>query len=376
MPEDLPIIRQGTEPLITLRKRIEQDKRRYLLVVESAGRREVILDLLKPSQIIPKLQPSWAAFLADKEPINLLLGPLSAGAELETVTVIVESQLFGQHSTPQQRGSVKHVDPDVMIRDLAELRIGAPVVHLQFGVGRYQGLQTFEHDGLANEFLILTYAGNDKIYVPITSLNMISRYTGSDEAHAPLHRLGSDTWQKEKKKAAEKINDVAIQLLEVFAKRAHAEGYAYTLHANDYERFSAGFPFILTIDQTRAIKQIMEDMRSPRPMDRLICGDVGFGKTEVAMRAAFIAARDGKQVCILVPTTLLADQHFETFRDRFADFPITIDLLSRFRSPKEVNGVIQGLANGQIDIVIGTHKLFQKSITFKRLGLLIIDEEH
>ena len=375
-PDNLPILRQGTEPLIAVRKRIEHDKRRYVFVVESAGRREVVLDLLKHSQIVPKLQPSWTAFLADNEPINLLLGPLSAGAELDHLTIITESQLLGQQSTPQQRGTAKYVDPDVMIRDLAELKIGAPVVHLQFGVGRYQGLQTFEHDGLTNEFLILTYAGNDKIYVPITSLNMISRYTGSDEAHAPLHRLGSDTWQKEKKKAAEKINDVAIQLLEVFAKRAHTAGYAYTLHATDYQRFAAGFPFILTVDQTKAIEQIIEDMHSPRPMDRLICGDVGFGKTEVAMRAAFIAARDGKQVCILVPTTLLADQHFETFRDRFADFPITIELLSRFRSPKEVKGVIQGLATGQIDIVIGTHKLFQKSITFKRLGLLIIDEEH
>jgi transcription-repair coupling factor (superfamily II helicase) len=250
------------------------------------------------------------------------------------------------------------------------------VVHLQFGVGRYLGLQTFEDQGNINEFLMLAYAGDDKIYVPVTALHNISRYTGADTDHAPLHRLGSDQWQKEKKKAAEKIHDVAIELLDVYAKREARPGHIYQIDWAEYERFASGFPFIETVDQQRAIQEIIKDMQSPRPMDRLICGDVGFGKTEVAMRAAFIAVQHGKQVCILAPTTLLAGQHFESFRDRFAGFPINIDLLSRFRSTKETTGVIQTLHDGRVDIVIGTHKLFQKDIQFKDLGLLIIDEEH
>lgn len=375
-PPLFTIDRQSSEPFHAFKTWLETTKRRTLLVVESLGRREIILDLLKQSHIQPKWQPSWREFIADTQDVNITLGTLNNGAELDNLSIIVESQLFGQQATPQQRKTTKAVDPNVMIRDLAELKIGAPVVHLEFGVGRYQGLQTFVHDGLSNEFLCLAYAGEDKIYVPVTSLHLISRYTGADSEHAPLHRLGSDLWQKEKKKAAEKIHDVAIELLEIYAKRAEAPGHQYQLYQIDYQRFAAGFPFTLTGDQDLAIRQIIEDMQSPRPMDRLICGDVGFGKTEVAMRAAFIAARDGKQVCVLTPTTLLADQHFATFRDRFADFPVNIELLSRFRSEKQAEKVIQGLANGQIDIVIGTHKLLQKSIKFQNLGLLIIDEEH
>lgn len=375
-PPLFPIDRHNSEPFHAFKSWVHSHQQRILIVVESLGRREIVLDLLKQSDIHPKWQPSWQAFLADSHPINITLGTLTNGAELANVSVIVESQLFGQQPTPQQRKTGKSIDPDVIIRDLAELHIGAPVVHLEFGVGRYRGLQTFVHDGLSNEFLCLAYAGEDKIYVPVTSLHLISRYTGSDAEHAPLHKLGSDLWQKEKKKAAEKIHDVAIELLEIYAKRAQAPGHQYHLHTLDYQRFATGFPFNLTQDQESAITQIIQDMESSRPMDRLICGDVGFGKTEVAMRAAFIAARDGKQVCVLTPTTLLADQHFATFRDRFADFPITIELLSRFRSEKQAEKVVQGLANGQIDIVIGTHKLLQKSIQFKNLGLLIIDEEH
>lgn len=259
---------------------------------------------------------------------------------------------------------------------MAELRVGAPVVHLQFGVGRYQGLQHIESNGFASEFLVLTYAGEDKIYVPVTSLHLISRYTGVDSEHAPLHKLGSDQWQKEKKKAAEKIHDVAIELLDLYAKREAQPGYQYKVEHNEYIKFASAFPFTETPDQLQAIEQIIIDMESPRPMDRLICGDVGFGKTEVAMRAAFVAVQSNKQVCILVPTTLLAGQHFESFRDRFADFPINIELLSRFRSGKETETVLTALKSGTVDIVIGTHKLFQSNIAFKNLGLLIIDEEH
>ena len=377
-PLIFPAERQAEQPLTKLSQFMTNKNHRYLLVAESAGRREVLLDLLKPSNIAPKNQSSWSAFLNDVAPISIIIGPLMDGAELldNDISIIVESQLFGEQSVPQRRSNQKSVDPDLIIRDLAELRVGAPVVHLQFGVGRYQGLQYIDDNGTANEFLVLAYAGEDKVYVPVTSLHFISRYTGADSEHAPLHRLGSDQWQKEKKKAVEKIHDVAIELLDIYAKREAQPGHVYQFNQNDYQRFASGFPFTETADQLQAVHQIIKDMQSPRPMDRLICGDVGFGKTEVAMRAAFIAVLNGKQVCVLVPTTLLAGQHFESFRDRFAEFPVNIELLSRFRSGKETEGVVESLQNGRVDIVIGTHKLFQKDIKFQNLGLLIIDEEH
>ena len=374
----LPVGRNAPQPLAKLHDYLSQPERRYLIVVESAGRREVLLDLMKQSSISATTQDSWQAFVTAKTTINICTGPLIEGVELteQNIAIIVETQLFGEQPTPQRRTSQKSVDPDLIIRNLAELQLYAPVVHLQFGVGRYQGLQTIETDGFTNEFLVLSYAGDDKIYVPVTSLHYISRYTGMDSEHAPLHKLGSDQWQKERKKAAEKIHDVAIQLLEIYAKREAKPGFVYEFSPEDYHRFASGFPFTETVDQLHAVEQIIKDMQSPRPMDRLICGDVGFGKTEVAMRAAFLAVQNNKQVCVLVPTTLLAGQHFENFRDRFAEFPINIELLSRFRSGKESKQVTTQLESGQVDIIIGTHKLFSKDITFKNLGLLIIDEEH
>ncbi|WP_044011923.1 transcription-repair coupling factor [Legionella massiliensis] len=374
----LPLERQSTQPLSKLAHYLAAADKRYLLVVESAGRREVLLDLLRQNELSAKTQDSWQDFLSDDAKVNITTGPLTQGAELleQNLAIIVEAQLFGEQVIPQRRSSQKSVDPDLIIRDLAELRLGAPVVHIQFGVGRYQGLKTLESNGSANEFLILAYAGDDKIYVPVTSLHLISRYTGVDSEHAPLHKLGSDLWQKEKKRAAEKIHDVAIELLEIYAKREAKPGYVYEFNASEYQRFASGFPFAETTDQLRSIEQIIKDLQSPRPMDRLICGDVGFGKTEVAMRAAFLAVQNGKQVCVLVPTTLLAGQHFETFRDRFAEFPVNIELLSRFRSAKEAEKIVESLKDGRVDIVIGTHKLFSKDIQFKNLGLLIIDEEH
>jgi transcription-repair coupling factor (superfamily II helicase) len=374
----LPLERQAENPLRKLSVYLAHENQRFLIVVESAGRREVLLDLLKEAAISPVIQHSWQDFLKDSAAINITTGPLIQGCELidSAIGIIVEAQLFGEQAIPQRRSTQKAIDPDLIIRDLAELRVDAPVVHLQFGVGRYKGLKTLESNGTANEFLMLAYAGEDKIYVPVTSLHLISRYTGLDSEHAPLHKLGTDQWQKEKKKAAEKIHDVAVQLLEIYAKREAKPGYAYQFHAGDYQRFASGFPFVETPDQLRTIEQIISDMGSSKPMDRLICGDVGFGKTEVAMRAAFIAIQNGKQVCVLVPTTLLAAQHFETFRDRFADFAVNIELLSRFRSAKEAEKVSQSLREGQVDIVIGTHRLFSKGIEFKNLGLLIIDEEH
>ncbi|RUR17212.1 transcription-repair coupling factor [Legionella sp. km535] len=374
----LPIDRKNQEPLLQLRQYCSIPSFRYLIVVESAGRREVLLDLLKTSGIFPTVHNSWVDFINDNSPINITTGPLIYGCELtnKNIILIVESQLFGEQSTPQRRAAQKSVDPDLIIRDMAELRLGAPVVHLQFGVGRYQGLQYITTNDTSSEFLVLAYAGDDKIYVPVTSLHLISRYTGVDSEHAPLHKLGTDQWQKEKKKAAEKIHDVAIELLDLYAKREAQPGHQYEFNHSEYIKFASAFPFTETTDQLQAIDQIIKDMQSPRPMDRLICGDVGFGKTEVAMRAAFVAVQNGKQVCVLVPTTLLAGQHFESFRDRFADFPINIELLSRFRSAKESESVLQSLTSGKVDIVIGTHKLFQSTINFKNLGLLIIDEEH
>ncbi|MFZ4077376.1 MAG: transcription-repair coupling factor, partial [Legionellaceae bacterium] len=373
----LPIDRLAEQPLHRLKTYLsEHPTFKSVIVVESAGRREVLLELLKKSGLQTTLQSDWSSFKQATSLLNLMVGPLQEGAEFldEQLIILVESQLYGEQRTPQRRHQQKTVDPDLIIRDLAELHIGSPVVHLQFGVGRYQGLQTFDHEGIQNEFLILTYAGGDKIYVPVTSLHCITRYTGSE--HAPLHRLGSDEWQKEKKKAALKIHDVAIELLEIYAKRAAKPGFIYHYDKEDYQRFASGFSFDETPDQQQAIHQILDDMRSDKPMDRLICGDVGFGKTEVAMRAAFLAVQNGKQVCVLVPTTLLAGQHYETFRDRFAEFPVRIELLSRFVSAKSSEQVIESLTSGQTDIVIGTHKLFQKNIAFKQLGLLIIDEEH
>ena len=374
----LPIERQSNEPLAKLKEYLSQSDRRYLIVVESAGRREVLLDLFKQQRITCKTQSNWIDFLKDDAPISILVGSLMEGSELiePKIAILVEAQLWGEQATPQRRSTQKGIDPDLIFRDLVELSIGAPVVHLEFGVGRYQGLQTIESGGTANDFLVLTYAGEDKIYVPVTSLHRISRYTGLDSDNAPLHKLGSDLWAREKRKAVEKIHDVAIELLEIYAKREAKPGITYDFNAEEYQRFASHFPFTETNDQLTAIKAIINDMQSPRPMDRLICGDVGFGKTEVAMRAAFIAIQNNKQVCLLVPTTLLAAQHFETFRDRFAEFPVNIELISRFRSQKEASAVIESTKKGQVDILIGTHKLFSSDVQFKALGLLIIDEEH
>ncbi|WP_419420871.1 transcription-repair coupling factor [Legionella sp. D16C41] len=375
---NLFIDRKAPNPLQKLTAYVTDTNYRYLIIAESAGRREVLLDLMKQHSLSATSYSTWDDFLASSAQIGIIIGPLADGSELveAKIALITEAQLYGDYSTPQRRTTTKSVDPDLIIRDLAELQLHAPVVHLQFGVGRYQGLKTIANDGAANEFLVLAYAGDDKIYVPVTSLHLISRYTGLDSDHAPLHRLGSDQWQKEKRKAAEKIHDVAIELLEIYAKRETKPGFVYQIDKEEYLRFASGFPFVETPDQTHAIDQIMQDMQSPRPMDRLICGDVGFGKTEVAMRAAFLAVQNSKQVCVLVPTTLLATQHYENFRDRFADFPVNIELLSRFRSQKETTKIITALKDGLIDIIIGTHKLFSKNIQFKNLGLLIIDEEH
>lgn len=374
----LPIDRKLTNPLHAVQDYLNDNQgKRSVIIAESSGRREVLLDLLHGIHIKPALLENWQAFEANDEPLAIIEGPLAEGVELidENINIIVESQLFGETAV-RQRKRQKSFDPDVIIRDLTELHINAPVVHIQHGVGRYRGLTLIKTHNEENEFLLIEYADNAKIYVPVTSLHLISRYTGGAMEHAPLHHLGSDKWQKEKKKAQKQISDVACELLDIHAKREAQKGFVCARPTKEYHNFAALFPFEETQDQINAINDVINDMCQEKPMDRLICGDVGFGKTEVAMRATFLAIANNKQVCMIVPTTLLAEQHYNNFLDRFADFAVNIELLSRFRTKKESDNILTGLQSGRIDMVIGTHKLFQKDIKFKQLGLLIVDEEH
>lgn len=373
---DLAIQAKAGEPLAALRRFLEEYPGRVLFCAESAGRREVLLELLARLKLKPKEFDSWPAFTASKQRLGICIAPLDDGLLLEDLALVAESPLFGQRVMQRRRREKSRDGGDNAIKNLTELREGAPVVHIDHGVGRYLGLVTMEFDGQVAEFLALMYAEEAKLYVPVASLHLIARYTGSDDALAPLHRLGSEIWQKAKRKAAEQVRDVAAELLDVYARRAAREGYAFADPKADYSTFSAGFPFEETPDQQAAIEAVYSDMLSAKPMDRLVCGDVGFGKTEVAMRAAFIAVHGGKQVAVLVPTTLLAQQHYNSFRDRFADWPVKVEVMSRFKSAKEVNEAMQQLAEGKVDIVIGTHKLLQDDVKFNNLGLVIIDEEH
>jgi len=293
-----------------------------------------------------------------------------------SLAVIAEEQLFGDRARQERRRRRADRDPERIVRDLADLRPGAPVVHEEYGVGRYLGLKPMEVGGMPCEFLLLEYADGDKLYVPVQSLELISRYTGGSPDHAPLHKLGTDTWQKARKKAAQRIRDTAAELLDLYSRRAARPGVKLTANEADLRAFEASFRFEETPDQAQTIDQVISDLRSDKPMDRVVCGDVGFGKTEVALRAAFVAVQAGAQVAVLVPTTLLAQQHYQTFADRFADWPFKVDSLSRFRSTREVNEVTSGLEAGTTDIVIGTHRLLQNNVRFKNLGLVILDEEH
>ncbi|WP_339485681.1 transcription-repair coupling factor [Pseudomonas sp. EL_65y_Pfl2_R95] len=373
---DLAIQAKASEPLAALRGFIEEYQGRILFCAESAGRREVLLELLARLKLKPREVDGWTQFIAGKERLGITIAPLDEGLQLEDVALIAESPLFGQRVMQRRRREKTRDAGENVIKNLTELREGSPVVHIDHGVGRYQGLITLEIDGQNAEFLSLQYAEEAKLYVPVANLHLIARYTGSDDALAPLHRLGSEIWQKAKRKAAEQVRDVAAELLDIYARRAAREGYAFADPQMDYATFSAGFPFEETPDQQTAIDAVRDDMLAPKPMDRLVCGDVGFGKTEVAMRAAFIAVHGGKQVAILVPTTLLAQQHYNSFRDRFADWPVKVEVMSRFKSAKEVSEAMQKLAEGKVDIVIGTHKLLQDDVKFNNLGLVIIDEEH
>ena len=351
---------------------------RTLVVASSPGRREVVKDLLAGRGLRPAPVDSWRDFLERDAPLALGVGELDAGLILpeQALRVVTAEQLGLDRPRQRSRRRRPSRDPEAIIRDLTHLRTGAPVVHEEYGIGRYRGLRNLEVDGIVNEFLMLEYADSDKLYVPVHSLHLISRYTGAAPEQAPLHRLGSDQWLKAKRKAARQARDTAAELLELYARRAARRGVAFGLSDDMYQRFTLEFPFRETDDQLRAIDDVLEDLMSDKPMDRVICGDVGFGKTEVALRAAFVAAQAGYQTVLLAPTTLLAQQHHRTFADRFGSWPVRVELLSRFRSARGMREVTAGLADGTSDIVIGTHRLLSGDIRFKRLGLVIVDEEH
>lgn len=373
------IDRKADIPITNLERFLVEEKvrkHRTLLLSASLGRRETMSQLFKRYALNVPYVENFDEFLASDEPIMLGVGPLYQGFFLEGINVLTETELYA--STPRhQRRRQNHVtNVDTLIRDLAELKIGDPVVHLVHGIGRYAGLETINTGCGMEEFLRLDYAKDAKLFVPVAQLQMISRYTGSDAEHAPLHSLGKNDWEKTKKKAAEKIRDTAAELLNLYAKRQKSLGHAFEFSRIDYESFAESFPFEETPDQLQAIEAVLDDMRSDKPMDRLVCGDVGFGKTEVALRAAFAAVMGGKQVAILCPTTLLAEQHAHTFKDRFAAWPVTVAELSRFRTAKQTTLTLEGLEAGKIDIVVGTHKLLTDKVKFARLGLIIIDEEH
>ncbi len=359
------------------------DSVRTLIVTRSRGRREVLTELLHGRGLDPIEVSSWQDFLSGERRLSITVGELEEGLALpdKRLKVITAEQLGVDR--PRQRSRRRHRrglrDPDAIVRELTDLRVGAPVVHEEYGVGRYQGLTSLsvlDVDEAMTEFLLLEYAGGDRLYVPVYNLHLVTRYTGASPEQAPLHRLGSDQWLKAKRKAAKQVRDVAAELLGLYAQRAARQGIAFSLNEDFYQRFALEFPFEETTDQLEAVQQVLSDLTNRRPMDRVICGDVGFGKTEVALRAAFVVVHAGYQVAVLVPTTLLAQQHQRTFSDRFADWPVRVELLSRFRSSKSTDAVVSGLKDGTVDIVIGTHKLFSGDINFKRLGLVIIDEEH
>ncbi len=353
---------------------------RILFCAESTGRREFMLEMLQHHGLRLKVVKSWSDFLSNQDDRYFItVSPLESGLWLNdpAIGIITESMMFGERARQTRRRKYRKTrDAETVINNLADLHEGSPVVHEDHGIGRYLGLKTLEVGGVETEFLTIGYANDDKLYVPVSSLHLISRYTGASEEAAPLHRLGSDHWQKVRRKAQEKIHDVAAELLEIHAKREALQGFAFSLNRDEYRQFAADFPFEETPDQESAIQAVLDDMQSTRPMDRIVCGDVGFGKTEVSMRAAFVAANAGKQVVMLAPTTLLAQQHYQNFLDRFADWPFRITLLSRFTTQKDLKDALDKIASGRIDIVIGTHKLLSDNIKYRDLGLVMIDEEH
>lgn len=369
--------RRADDPLAKLKSFIDTFPGRTLLLAESAGRRETLADLFAEYGLRPEASADLSGFLAGDAKVALGVAPLHEGFVFDQIAFITETELYAGSPTRRTRHAAqKKASLDNWLRDLTELKVGDPVVHEQHGIARYQGLIHMDLGEGDMEFLELHYANDAKLYVPVSQLHVISRYSGADPDAAPLHTLGSQQWEKAKRKAALQARDTAAELLALYARRAARQGHAFEFTVHDYEAFADGFGFEETVDQAAAIEAVITDMKSGKPMDRLVCGDVGFGKTEVALRAAFCAVAGGKQVAVLCPTTLLCEQHFQTFSDRFADWPIKIAELSRFKTAKETTQALKELAEGKIDIVIGTHKLLQKDVTFTRLGLVIIDEEH
>ncbi len=376
-PPKLAVDPKKQQPFEAVKHYVDQAKHPVLLVAESAGRRETLKDALRA--VLGEIQTveSFAQFQKDQLQVAITSAPLDRGLLLTNqLSVISENQLYEHRVVQRRRKRQQEVSEEFLIRSLTELSIGAPVVHIDHGVGRYAGLTTLEIDQQDHEFLQLDYADGAKVYVPVTNLHLISRYSGGDPDLAPLHKLGTDTWSKAKRKALEQIHDVAAELLHIQARRQSKPGFAFEMDHTGYMQFASGFAYEETLDQANAIEATLHDMQLAKPMDRLVCGDVGFGKTEVAMRAAFVAVQNGKQVAVLVPTTLLAQQHYESFKDRFADTAVRIEVLSRFGTNKTHLKIIEDLAEGKVDIVVGTHKILQENIQFKNLGLMIVDEEH
>ena len=377
LPE-LKVERRAGDPLHALKRFATSARERVLIVADGLGRRETMQQYFGEYGFKPAIVADWNEFIAGDASPALTVGPVHAGFVWPAagIAVLTEAELYADVVRSTARREARRSNVEAMLRDLSEVRIGDPVVHEEHGIGRYLGLVTLDLGDGPNEFLHLEYANDAKLYVPVANLHLISRYSGAAPEAAPLHELGSGQWDRAKRKAAQRAHDTAAELLNLYAQRAAREGHAFRFDVHDYEAFAAGFPFEETPDQAAAIEAVIKDLITGKPMDRLVCGDVGFGKTEVALRAAFIALADGKQVAVLVPTTLLAEQHFETFADRFAELPVKLAELSRFRTGKEAKAVLEGLATGTIDLVIGTHRLIQRDVKFKRLGLVIIDEEH
>ncbi len=350
-PAAVRIDPRAEQPAAELAAHLQASPARILLAAESAGRRELLLDLLRGRGIQAKIFDNFASFLASSLNLGITVSGAVSGLRLDTpaLEILTEAQLFGDRARQERRRRRAERDPAKILKELSDLRIGAPVVHESYGVGRYAGLQTMDVAGYTGEFLVLEYADGDKLYVPVQALHLVSRYTGAPAETAPLHKLGGEQWQKARRKAAQRIRDVAAELLDLYSRRAARQGTQMLAGEAEYRAFQAGFPFEETADQAAAIDQVLSDLKSDKPMDRVICGDVGFGKTEVALRAAFVAVQAGKQVAVLVPTTLLAQQHHTTFVDRFADWPVRIESLSRFRSNKEAEGVLAGVAAGKVD---------------------------
>ena len=377
MPPALKIEARYEDPAGALVRFLDDFGGRVLFTTDSAGRREQVYELLSGRGLDLVRVASWTEFSAGSHRIGVAVAPLENGVLLPEarVAIVSEQQLFGDRARTRRRRRTER-DPEAIIRQLDDLEEGSPVVHAEYGVGRYIGLITLDVGGIESEFLHLEYADGDKLYVPVHALELISRYTGTSPENAPLHRLGSDQWQKARQRAIRKIRDAAAELLDIYARRAARVGHRFRWAEADYRAFESDFPFEPTDDQARTIDEVLEDLASDQPMDRIVCGDVGFGKTEVALRATFAVVHGGKQVAVLVPTTLLAQQHGQNFRDRFADWPVRVEVLSRFQSQKQVREIVAGMESGSVDVVIGTHRLLQHTKSFKDIGLVIIDEEH